>query len=452
MAEFSIETKRPNTPSGINWTKCLCHIRSEVTGPLSTFTQKSCKTLKASADVRKDFVYAAMADYWDEGPNGGYHRQCYQAYTNKEHLGRIRNKRKLPTEDQPSSSSPTIPKRQLSRRNLPGTDIRKCIICQSFKWCSTTAGSRVKETLSLCLTEQASTTLLKAAEAKGDQKMLLCIRHQDLVVMKIKYLRSCYRNYTHKETFEIDDEERKTIDQSSFDQTFEDLASEIQYRVIENSEVLRMSDMLKKYISLSSDAGVDACRYKSQKLKRRMIKKFGEQIEFWHPQNKSQTEIIFSSKVPKGLIVEIGIAFAEQIGEKLPDKNEIIEGSENINICHAAKIIQQSILDINCSLSCPPSLEQIKQFEIPDILYNMLARVISSDAIHCQEGKVAVPEKVHRQISAISQDLIHYATNGRIKTPMTVKSLAGSSEVITILNRFGHGLSYSQVEETNSFS
>ena len=95
----------------------------------------------------------------------------------------------------------------------------------------------MKEKLSLCLTEQASTTLLKAAEAKGDQKMLLCIRHQDLVAMKIKYRRSFYRNYTRKETFEIDDEERKTIDQSSFDQTFDDLASEIQYRVIENSEV-----------------------------------------------------------------------------------------------------------------------------------------------------------------------------------------------------------------------
>ena len=47
------------------------------------------------------------------------------------------------------------------------------------------------------------------------------------------------------ETIEID-EERKTIDQSSFYQTFEYLAREFQYRVIEISEVLRMSDMQKK--------------------------------------------------------------------------------------------------------------------------------------------------------------------------------------------------------------
>ena len=71
-----------------------------------------------------------------------------------------------------------------------------------------------------------------------------------------------------------------------------------------------MSDMIKKYISLLSEADVDACRYESHKLKRRMIKKFLEQIEFWHPKNKSQnqTGIIFGSKVPKGLKVEVGIA------------------------------------------------------------------------------------------------------------------------------------------------
>ena len=44
-------------------------------------------------------------------------------------------------------------------------------------------------------------------------------------------------------------------------------------------------------------------------------------------------------------------------------------------------------------------------------------------------------------------------SHGKVKTPkhialpMTVKTLLGFSEVITPLNRFGHGLSYSQVEQ-----
>ena len=31
--------------------------------------------------------------------------------------------------------------------------------------------------------------------------------------------------------------------------------------------------------------------------------------------------------------------------------------------------------------------------------------------------------------------------------PLTVKSLTGNAELVTILNRFGHALSYSQIEE-----
>ena len=31
--------------------------------------------------------------------------------------------------------------------------------------------------------------------------------------------------------------------------------------------------------------------------------------------------------------------------------------------------------------------------------------------------------------------------------PMTVKSLTGNAELVTLLNGFGHGLSYSQIEE-----
>ena len=44
-----------------------------------------------------------------------------------------------------------------------------------------------------------------------------------------------------------------------------------------------MSDILKKYITLLLESGVDSKVYKSKKLKRRIINKFGVQIEFWHP-------------------------------------------------------------------------------------------------------------------------------------------------------------------------
>ena len=44
--------------------------------------------------------------------------------------------------------------------------------------------------------------------------------------------------------------------------------------------------------------------------------------------------------------------------------------------------------------------------------------------------------------------MIHCVSRGRIKTPKHVTlPLTGNAELVTILNRFGHALSYSQIEE-----
>lgn len=68
--------------------------------------------------------------------------------------------------------------------------------------------------------------------------------------------------------------------------------------------------------------------------------------------------------------------------------------------------------------------------------------------------------KFHRSLTgrstviySLGQDLVYCVSHGRIKTPKhvllrtTVKSLTGNAEMMTLLNRFGHGMSYSQVEE-----
>ena len=100
-----------------------------------------------------------------------------------------------------------------------------------------------------------------------------------------------------------------------------------------------MSDLLKKYINILLESDVDSLGYNSQKLKRRVINKFGVQIEFLHPQNKSHAEIIFICKVLEGQIIEIGISFQEQKGENLASENQVKDENENISIYHATKFI-----------------------------------------------------------------------------------------------------------------
>lgn len=110
------------------------------------------------------------------------------------------------------------------------------------------------------------------------------------------------------------------------------------------------------------------------------------------------------------------------------------------------------------TMAWPPSSEDLdcENAIVPDLLYNMMAWILSSQSGYSVERVSNLPPNVHRLVLSLCQDLIHSVSRGRIKTPkhvflpMTVKSLTGNVELITILNRFGHGLSYSQVEEVET--
>lgn len=106
----------------------------------------------------------------------------------------------------------------------------------------------------------------------------------------------------------------------------------------------------------------------------------------------------------------------------------------------------------------PPSSEDLDSEStiVPDLLYNMMPWILSSQSDYSVERVSNLSPNVHRIVLSLCQDLIHAVSRGRIKTPkhvvlpMTVKSLTGNVELITILNRFGHGLSYSQIEEAET--
>ena len=69
------------------------------------------------------------------------------------------------------------------------------------------------------------------------------------------------------------------------------------------------------------------------------------------------------------------------------------------------------------------------------------------------EKRVETKEGLHAKILSIGQDILYLASHGTAKTPkhvslpFLVKSKTGSVEIITVLNKLGHGISYSQLEE-----
>jgi len=68
------------------------------------------------------------------------------------------------------------------------------------------------------------------------------------------------------------------------------------------------------------------------------------------------------------------------------------------------------------------------------------------------------PERIQRLINSFGQDLIYGVSAGHQKPPkqillsQAVKTLTNNVELIRILNRFEHGIAYSQLEEMNTLT
>ena len=78
----------------------------------------------------------------------------------------------------------------LTRSHVQRFDIDKCIICQVEK-CKRGKGARSREALTQNISEYGSAFLLRAAEIRGDNRVLPQIKGQDCIAREIKYHRSC---------------------------------------------------------------------------------------------------------------------------------------------------------------------------------------------------------------------------------------------------------------------
>ena len=95
---------------------------------------------------------------------------------------------------------------------------------------------------------------------------------------------------------------------------------------------------------------------------------------------------------------------------------------------------------------------------VPDLLYNFLAWLLCD--IECptanqqlKSTKVHLEPDERRYVSSIGQDIVFRLTHARIKPPkhvslsMAVRHVTGSSQIVRLLSRFGHGLSLTQLNE-----
>ena len=295
--------------------------------------------------------------------------------------------------------------------------------------------------------------------------MLLQIKGQDCIAREIKYHRSCYKNYVRLETLtKLEAQNCATEDEESggYSKGFGKLCRYLQSEVIIKTRILNMTELVGKFVSHLNEEGLNISDYRSSKLKQRLKGAFGKQLDFRKPSDPSQSELVYNASVEKGEIVESLVSQsdmtdgglesgAEEIDEQDPRARKDVAHQ----VYHASKELRNLLLDVKPVLSWPRKADELQSDAalVPDMLYNMLAWILTSHTEFSTERVSNLPNHVHRWILSLGKDLIHCGSRGRTKTPKyvllptAVKSLTGNAELVTLLNRLGHGLSYSQIEE-----
>ncbi|KAJ8024077.1 hypothetical protein HOLleu_36704 [Holothuria leucospilota] len=272
-------------------------------------------------------------------------------------------------------------------------------------------GSRQTEKLTQCLTRDAERRLKAAAEKKNDDRLLLQIRE---VPPHCK-------------------------------EAFNELAREVETNVIMKGEVVKMSKLRERFMDLVAAKGSTLAQFRSEKLKKKLISRFGRKIAFLASKE--------TYKISQG---DTSAESEVDVEDSPPIVNKARE------LYHAAQLLRQTIQSVS-GISWPPTSSKLNEESvgalIPSELHNFLAWVISPTPIDPnieQNSKVDLPQAVSVRVSAVAQDILFTYHRGRILTPkhvalgVSARHLTKNAQLLSIMNKFGHSVSHTFLQELDT--
>ena len=119
-----------------------------------------------------------------------------------------------------------------------------------------------------------------------------------------------------------------------------------------------------------------------------------------------------------------------------------------------ARLINDEIKDLNPKMSWPPKEDDLKPSRITDYIPRLLdvflTVLITGKSLDSESSST---ERTIRLKESFAQDIVFSVTNGVVKTPKSVlfpsvvKALCNNTEIVKLINKYGHGVSYDLVEE-----
>ncbi|KAK3747382.1 hypothetical protein QZH41_002637 [Actinostola sp. cb2023] len=317
--------------------------------------------------------------------------------------------------------------------------VMQCIFCERPKYVNRTLEKLVKATQL-----RVDQTLRQIATARCDQR-ILAITSRDIVAAEAHYHRSCYRDYT-RPAQQQQPEKSEPEDAAEYD-AFLDLFRFIRTDVLDLQVVITMIELTKTLESFLQTRGVEKLGESTKKhIRRKLESEFGSTLEIF-PDEKGKLLVMPANLNAKETVKKLINVEKElkSVKSKSTELQSIVDQS--------AQHLRNVILDIKWTFPWPilPSDLSVDQFPVPGCLHRFLMGLLTSNSDMTNPSP-----RVKMLIESFSQDLIYAVTCGKIKPPKQillsygVKTLTGNVEVIRMLNRFGHGVSYSQLEENDT--
>ena len=283
---------------------------------------------------------------------------------------------------------------------------------------------------------------------------ILAIASREIVAAEACYHRTCYKGYTRAETSptvasdgcgESLEDEYANLKSEAYQMLFDYIRSD----VLANEKIVRLTEITELLASYLTSLGVEEIKLSTKKhIRWNLQAEFGDVLLF---ENVLETTSVFI--VPANLSP---LQVAKYITTLLLEKQDnASQSSRSANIHQAAIDIREAIQRTENKMSWPPRPSDLAESakNVPKELDSFLQTLLTGKKEW--QDKDCHP-RVQRLMKSFAQDLMFGVSRGKIKLPKqillpyAVKTLTNNVELIQMLNRCGHGIAYSQLEEINT--
>lgn len=427
---------------------CIIHTTDEDphAGLTSPRDLDSWNTLLRAARLRQHQAILTVAENLREGelPQIPYHLKCRKLFTMKRDLDKLE-----------MTTAGEVDTKRRSLRRLPSSSSRvmekTCIFCPPGR-SKYIKGTNTREKLTQCAELRADNTLRDIATKRQDEH-ILAVTSRNIVAAEAWYHRSCYRSYTSVKDAIIDhtkddanddpDAKYKIAETEAYLQLFQYIRQEL----FQYPKVVTLTYLAHLLSTYMHSEGITAVRDSTRKhIRRKLEAEFNDTLHMC-PDDKGKI-LVF----PYTLTIYDLAKENHQLKKELESAQ--IQSSEITSVINkTASHLRSAIKSQEHTKQWPflPSAMNEPTTTAPEAVRQFLYGLLCGDMTPKNPS-----QRTMMLVDSFSQDLVYAVSSGsqvppkHILLPCVVKALTGNVEIIQMLNRLGHGVSYTVIEENET--